>query len=127
MRKRLLYLLLCAGLAAAAALTALTLPAAAEPQTVTVRLLTGEVVTITVDVPPGTPLDDIELPGEIVPPGTPSEPPAPAPEPQPTDDPAPAPGSGTEQPEAVRRSPSPSVTGPTRRPRPAPRLTLRLQ
>jgi len=96
MKRRLLYLLLCAGLAAVAALTALTMPAAAEPQTVTVRLVTGEVVTITVDVPPGTPLEDIQLPGEIVPPGTPSEPPA-EPAPPPTR-PAPAPGPGAEQP-----------------------------
>ena len=115
MRKRLLYLLLCAGLAAVAALTALTMPAAAEPQTVTVRLITGEVVTITVDVPPGTPLDDIELPGEIVPPGTPSVPPAPKPEPQPTDDPAPAPGSGTEQPRGGEKKPLPKPDRPDKK------------
>jgi hypothetical protein len=66
MKKRLLYILLTAGLVAAAALAAFTLPASAEQRTITVRLVTGEVVTITVDVPPGTPLSEIEVPGVIV-------------------------------------------------------------
>ncbi|MGI9093975.1 MAG: lytic murein transglycosylase [Thermoleophilaceae bacterium] len=109
MKKRGLYLLLCAGLAAVAALTALTMPATAEPRTITVRLITGEVVTITVDVPTGAELGEL-LPGEVVPPGTPSEPP-PAPEPQPTapapaPSPAPAPGSGTEQRRGGDRTPA---------------------
>ena len=37
--------------------------AAAEPRTITVTLLGGTHVTLTVDVPPGTPLDQIRLPG----------------------------------------------------------------
>jgi transglycosylase-like protein with SLT domain len=98
MRKRLTYILLCAGLIAVAALTAFTLPASAEKRTVTVKLVTGQVVTVTVDVPPGTPLDQIDLPGQIVPPGTPSTP-APAPKsPKPAPAPAPKPGAGSEQP-----------------------------
>ena len=41
---------------------ALTLPASAEQQQVTVRLPNGEVVSVTVDVPPGASLEDIEIP-----------------------------------------------------------------
>ncbi len=108
MRKRLLHILLCAGLLAAAALTAFTLPASAELRTVLVKLPSGEVVEITVDVPPGTPNEAIgnfvKLPGVIVPPGTPVTPPATTPTPAPTpapktpSEPAPKPGTGTEQP-----------------------------
>jgi hypothetical protein len=101
MRKRVFTLLLAAGLLAAAALTALTFPAIAQTQTVYVRLATGEVVPVTVDVPPGTSLDDIQLPGTPVPapsapettvPSTPTVPTAP--KPPPTTAPAPSPGSG---------------------------------
>ena len=53
MKKRVFTLLLVAGLLAAAALTALTFPALAQTQTVYVRLASGEVVPVTVDVPPG--------------------------------------------------------------------------
>ncbi len=104
MMKRVTHLLLSVALLAVAALAAFTLPASAEPRTFTVQLATGEVVTITVDVPPGTPLSDIELPGPIVPPGTPSAPPAgtdpgtPAPGPAPEPAPAPTPGAGDEGP-----------------------------
>ncbi len=107
MNKRGLYLLLCAGLIAVAALTALTMPAAAQQRTITVRLITGEVVTIPVPVEDGTPLGEM-VPGEIVPPGTPSQPP-PESAPQPTESapaPAPAPGSGTEQPRGGDTTPA---------------------
>ena len=67
MKKRAFTLLLVAGLFAAAALTALTFPAIAQTQTVYVRLASGEVVPVTVDVPPGATLDDIQLPGTVVP------------------------------------------------------------
>jgi hypothetical protein len=105
MRKRLTYILLCAGLIAVAALTAFTLPASAEKRTVTVMLVTGQVITVTVDVPPGTPLDQIDLPGEIVPPGTPSvpKPAEPAPEAPAT---APKPGAGSEQPRGGKKRPA---------------------
>jgi transglycosylase-like protein with SLT domain/peptidase M23-like protein len=76
MKRRLLYILLTAGVLIVAALVAFTLPAAAVKRTIQVRLITGQVITVTVDVPPGTPLDQIHLPGEVVPPGTPSTPPA---------------------------------------------------
>ena len=60
---------------AAAAFATFSNSASATPRTITVQLGNGQVITITVDVPPGTPLDQIQLPGEVVPPGTPSQPP----------------------------------------------------
>ena len=83
--------LLSFGLLAAAALVAFTIPASAEQRQITVRLVTGEVVTITVDVPPGTPLSEVEVPGVVE--NTPVEkaPPVPTPEPEPTS------GGGKEQ------------------------------
>jgi hypothetical protein len=75
MKTRVVTLLLTAGLLVAAALTALTFPAAAQTQTVYVQLPTGEVVPVTVDVPPGSTIDDIQLPGPQVPaPTTPTTP-----------------------------------------------------
>src|SRR5215213_1176747 len=101
MKKRVFTLLLVAGLLAVAALTALTYPALAQTQTVYVRLATGEVVPVTVDVPPGATLDDIQLPGTVVPAPsapettTPTTPTVPtAPKPPPTTAPAPSPGGG---------------------------------
>jgi hypothetical protein len=88
MKTRLLSILLTAALLAVAAFTAFTFPASA--QTVDVQLPSGEIVKV--DVPPGTSIDDIQLPGKPVSPtqapATP-EPPAPEPEPEP---PAPEPG-----------------------------------
>jgi Transglycosylase SLT domain len=103
MKSRLLYILLTAGVLAAAMLAAFTIPASAEKRTVYVRLATGQVVAVTVDVPPGTPLNDIELPGVPVPPGTPTQPPPeePAPKPPastaPEREPEPESGGGREQ------------------------------
>src|SRR5215210_251775 len=101
MKKRVFTLLLVAGLLAAAALTALTYPALAQTQTVYVRLASGEVVPVTVDVPPGATLDDIQLPGPVVTAPsapettTPTVPTVPtAPKPPPTTAPAPSPGGG---------------------------------
>jgi Transglycosylase SLT domain/Peptidase family M23 len=70
MKTRLLTILLSAGTLVMASLTAFTIPAEAKSQTVTVRLPSGEVVTVTVDVPPGESLADIKLPGTIVDQGT---------------------------------------------------------
>src|SRR4051812_26427058 len=70
MKTRLLTILLSAGTLVMASLTAFTIPAEAQSQTVTVRLPSGEVVTVTVDVPPGGSLSDIKLPGTIVNEGT---------------------------------------------------------
>ncbi|HEY1360280.1 MAG TPA: lytic murein transglycosylase [Thermoleophilaceae bacterium] len=74
MKSRLLYILLSVGVMVVAMLTAFTIPASAEKRTIYVRLITGQVVPVTVDVPPGTPLNQIQLPGVPVPPGTPSKP-----------------------------------------------------
>ena len=68
MTKRALYILAVVVVVAVAGLTAFTIPAAAQLQTIYVKLPSGQVVPVTVDVPPGTPLKDIPLPG--VPVGT---------------------------------------------------------
>jgi Transglycosylase SLT domain/Peptidase family M23 len=68
MTKRALYILAAVVVVAVAGLTAFTIPATAELQTIYVKLPSGKVVPVTVDVPPGTPLKDIPLPG--VPVGT---------------------------------------------------------
>src|SRR5215210_3279564 len=101
MKKRVFTLLLAAGLLAVAALTALSYPALAQTQTVYVQLASGEVVPVTVDVPPGATLDDIQLPGtpvapETTTPTTPTTPTVPKPAPQ--TDPAPAPNGGSDNP-----------------------------
>jgi hypothetical protein len=67
MTKRLTHGLLIAAVAVLAALTALTLPAAAETRVLTVKLVTGEVITVTVDAPPGTPASEIPLPPDLGP------------------------------------------------------------
>ncbi len=114
MKRRLFTLLLAAGALVAAAVTALTIPAAAQTQTVYVQLATGEVVPVQVDVPDGSDLGDIQLPGTPVPaPTTPTVPSTPTvpevnpddPTTSPDDGPAPAPqepgspsaGGGTPQ------------------------------
>jgi hypothetical protein len=66
MKTRLLSILLAAGTFVAAGLTAFTIPAAAKSETVSVQLPSGEIVQVTVDVPPGGSLDDIKLPGKVV-------------------------------------------------------------
>src|SRR5436190_17553487 len=65
MSKRLGFVLLTAALAAATLVgfSVPATPAQAELRTVTVRLADGSLTTVTVDVPPGTPLSDIPLPG----------------------------------------------------------------
>jgi hypothetical protein len=102
MKMRLLTILLAAGSLVAAVFTGFSIPAAAQTQTVPVQLPSGEIVQVTVDVPPGSTLEDIQLPGTPVapppptpePPPTPTTPePAPAPKPEPTT-PAPAPEPG---------------------------------
>jgi hypothetical protein len=46
-----------------AGLGANLLPASAQQRTLLVTLLGGQTVTVTVDVPPGTPLDQVKIPG----------------------------------------------------------------
>jgi murein DD-endopeptidase MepM/ murein hydrolase activator NlpD len=47
---------------AGAALGAVVLPVGAEQRTITVTLLGGKTITLTANVPPGTPLDQVQLP-----------------------------------------------------------------
>src|SRR3954464_1322650 len=90
MNRRLLFVLLSAALAAAT-VGGLTVPANAELRTVTVQLADGSTTTVTVDVPPGTPLDQVQIP--TVP--TPTVPlPVPAPNPPDPSSPAPTPTPG---------------------------------
>ena len=102
MKKRLSHTLLCAGVALVAALTGFTVAASAEPRVLTVKLTSGQIVTVTVDVPPGTPVSDIQLPAdlgpvewvtqqEVVPPTTPTTTVPASPAPSETTPPAPAP------------------------------------
>jgi murein DD-endopeptidase MepM/ murein hydrolase activator NlpD len=52
-----------------AGLAASVLPASApaDPRTLVVTLATGQTITVTVDVPPGTPVDQIKIPGVSTP------------------------------------------------------------
>jgi murein DD-endopeptidase MepM/ murein hydrolase activator NlpD len=116
MNTRLLHILLCAGLLAVAIFSALTYTANAQTQTIYVKLASGAVVPVTVDVPPGASLDDIQLPGTPVPapsvpkpgvpsvPGSPSKPKPDAPKP---DEPTPVSPGGSPQ--------SPSEGGPAKK------------
>ncbi|MEX1142660.1 MAG: lytic murein transglycosylase [Thermoleophilaceae bacterium] len=65
MKKRLSHALLSAGVVLLATLTAFTMPAAAQKRMLTVKLTSGEVISLTVDVPPGTPVSEIPLPEDI--------------------------------------------------------------
>jgi len=83
MKTRRLTILLVAGVLALAGLTAFSTAASAQSETVSVRLPSGEVVQVTVDVPPGGSLEDMKLPGTLVKDRTKTaqaEVPAPAPE-----------------------------------------------
>ena len=95
MKRRLVQILLCAGLLGAAALTAFTLPASAEKRTITVKLLNGQIITLTIDVPPGTPLSEIQVPGVV---GNTPVPTSPTPQPVGPGEAAPKPGAGLQQP-----------------------------
>src|SRR3954447_15736924 len=97
MSKRLLFVLLSAALTAAT-LVGFSLPAtpaSAELRTVTVQLADGSTTQVTVDVPPGTPLDQVQIPTP-----TPTSPlPVPVPAPTPTS-PAPSPTSPSTSPDS---------------------------
>src|SRR3954452_14397707 len=90
MSRRVLFVLLSAALAAATLVgfTVPATPASAEQRTVTVRLANGSVTTVTVDVPPGTPLEDVQIPP------LPPTPTVPVPVPNPAPSPTPPPGGG---------------------------------
>ena len=105
MKTRLLTILLATGCLVAAVFTGFTFPAAAQTQTVPVRLPSGEIVQVTVDVPPGGTLDDIQLPGTPVEP--PPAPTTPAPPTTPTA-PAPKPPAPKPEPTKPETAPAPS-------------------
>jgi hypothetical protein len=60
--RKLLIALATAGFATAG-FGAAVLPADADPRTFQIKLATGQTVTVTVDVPPGTPVSSIQFPG----------------------------------------------------------------
>ncbi|HEX8082891.1 MAG TPA: lytic murein transglycosylase [Solirubrobacteraceae bacterium] len=85
MTKRKLLIALTTAAVATAGFGASIIPASAEPRTFVVTLATGQSITVTVDVPPGTPVSAIKFPGvngvivsvvEVTPPSQ-SEPPPP--------------------------------------------------
>ncbi|MBA2419812.1 MAG: lytic transglycosylase domain-containing protein, partial [Thermoleophilaceae bacterium] len=115
MKNRLITILALAALLSAAALAAFTLPASAEKRTIYVKLPTGQVIAVTVNVPPGTPIPNIGLPGVPVPPGTPS-----APKPPPPSTPAPkaedpSAGGGKQQPGSQGKGNKPRRKKPGRK------------
>src|SRR5262245_44521473 len=65
-KRKLLIGLATAGLFLAG-FSAATMPASAEQRTLLVTLLGGSQITVTVDVPPGTPVDQIKIPGVTTP------------------------------------------------------------
>src|SRR3954463_15802882 len=118
-RKLIIGLIGCAVFAAG--IGASVLPASAEQRTLLVTLVTGQTLTVTVDVPPGTPIDQIKIPGITTPIASISEVPQPPAPPAPgnggSGDPAPPPPHPRPAPAAAAIRPRPH---PTRRPRPRP-------
>src|SRR3954452_17636990 len=93
---------------AGAGVGASVIPASADQRTLVVTLATGQTMTVTVDVPPGTPVDQIHIPGVSTPIVGVSEVSQPSP-PPPADQPAPAPAPPSAtvqtQPEAPSAAP----------------------
>ena len=67
MHKRKLLIGLATAGAFSAGFGATVFPASAQPRTLQVTLLGGATIQVTVDVPPGTPLDQIAIPGVTLP------------------------------------------------------------
>jgi hypothetical protein len=114
MKTRLLQILLAAAVVAVAAFAAFAAPASAQQQTIWVKLANGQIVQVTVDVPPGVPLSEIQLPGVPVPPPTAPTPPTPPPTtPEPPSIPKP-PTSPDDEPSAPKpKNPGGSPQDPT--------------
>jgi murein DD-endopeptidase MepM/ murein hydrolase activator NlpD len=114
-RRKLLTLLF--GVALVVALAALpTASASADSRTLLVTLLGGQQITVTVDVPPGTPLDQIQIPGVsgvIVSVSEAGGPPAAPAPPATTTTPAPAPATTPTQTTPPASSTTPSTTPTT--------------
>jgi soluble lytic murein transglycosylase-like protein len=102
------------------------LPAHAEPRALTVTLLGGKTVQVVVDVPPGTPLDQVQIPGLTAPivsiqdHGAVAPPPAPEPAREPEPAPRPEPDPPAAQEPAAPAEPAPAAPAPTTSPAPAP-------
>src|SRR5688572_17336971 len=63
MNTRKLLLALATAAVAVACFGAAVFPASAQPRTFQITLVTGQTMVVTVDVPPGTPVDAISFPG----------------------------------------------------------------
>ena len=127
MHKRKLLIGLATAGAFSAGFGASVFPASAEQRTLNVTLVGGQTIQVTVDVPPGTPLSQIQVPGVTLPVqsvtevGSPAPAPAPAPPPAPGPPPAPAPG-GPASTDPPKQDPEPSEApskGKTDRPKAA--------
>jgi murein DD-endopeptidase MepM/ murein hydrolase activator NlpD len=124
MNKRKVLIVLATAGVALAALGPATINASAEQRTLLVTLLGGEQMTVTVDVPPGTPVDQIKIPGvttpivsvqDITPQQTPPAPPTqeqpptqttPAPETTPTEPAQPTPPASSPNDSSTNASPA---------------------
>ncbi len=120
MHKRKLLIGLATAGAFSAGFGATVFPASAEPRTISVTLLGGQVIQVTVDVPPGTPINKIEIPGVTAPIVSIGEAgaPAPAPAPSPSGTTAPGAPEAGDVPKAGAAQDEQAITGKTtRRPR----------
>jgi murein DD-endopeptidase MepM/ murein hydrolase activator NlpD len=93
-------------------------PAQAEQRTLLVTLLGGQTITVTVDVPPGTPVDQIQIPGVSTPiigvSEIPSEQPAPPPPPPPADDQQQPSGGAPQESNGPSQPGAPAAAEPTK-------------
>src|SRR3954451_16665982 len=103
-RKLIIGLIACAVMMVG--IGASVMPASAEQRTLLVTLVTGQTLTVTVDVPPGTPIDQIKIPGITTPIASVSEVPQ-----EPAPPPPPAGGSG-EQPPPPAQDPAQNPAAP---------------
>src|SRR3954464_3759132 len=103
-RKLIIGLIACAVMMVG--IGASVMPASAEQRTLLVTLVTGQTLTVTVDVPPGTPIAQIKIPGITTPIASVSEVPQ-----EPAPPPPPAGGSG-EQPAPPPQDPAQNPAAP---------------
>jgi hypothetical protein len=134
MNKRKLLIVLAMAGVLVAALGPATKTASAEQRTLLVTLLGGAQMTVTVDVPPGTPVDQIKIPGVTTPivsvqditpqqaaPAPPAQPPAQ--DPAPASPPAPADDANKPSSSSNDSAKDNSTTAPTQEPKAAKQVT----
>jgi hypothetical protein len=134
MNKRKLLIVLAMAGVLVAALGPATKTASAEQRTLLVTLLGGAQMTVTVDVPPGTPVDQIKIPGVTTPivsvqditpqqaaPAPPAQPPAQ--DPAPASPPAPADDANKPSSSPNGSAKDNSATAPTQEPKAAKQVT----